>query len=104
VDVAPDLRSRVPPRAVLFLIARSAGTHQIVAVRKEAEFALPFPFRISGRDAMMEGTSFEGPLEITARLSRTGEALPNAGDLEGTVRGVDATAHGIQITLDSVRR
>jgi len=104
VEVAPGLKTLVPPRAVLFLIARSAETHQIVAVRKEVEFVLPFSFQISGRDAMMEGTSFSGPLEITARLSKTGEALPSAGDIEGVARGVAPNARGLVITLDALRR
>ena len=34
----------------------------------------------------MEGTAFVGPFHVTARLSRTGDAIPAKGDLEGTVQ------------------
>jgi hypothetical protein len=53
---------------------------------------------------MMEGTAFTGPFDVTARISRTGDAIPGKGDLEGTVKGVAADARGVSITIDSVRQ
>jgi cytochrome c-type biogenesis protein CcmH len=88
---------------VLFLIARSAETHEILAVRKEQGVVFPFAFHISGADAMVEGTSFKGTLDITARLSRSGEAMPGPGDIEGVLRGVSSSAQGVALTLDTLR-
>jgi cytochrome c-type biogenesis protein CcmH len=88
----------------LFLIARSAESREILAVRKEVGAEFPFSFHLSAADAMTEGTSFSGTLEITARLSKTGEAMPNPGDLEGIARNVPASARGVAITLDTVRK
>ena len=90
--------------AALFLVARSAGSGQILAVRKETQFAFPFAFQISGVDAMTDGTSFDGPFDITARLSKTGDAMPGAGDLEGQAKGVAGGARDVKITLDTVRQ
>jgi cytochrome c-type biogenesis protein CcmH len=75
-----------------------------VAVRREDGVKYPFAFRISAADAMTEGTKFAGPLDVTARLSRTGDAMPQAGDLEGTARGVAVGATDVAITVDSTRQ
>ena len=87
---------------VLFVIARSAASKQIVAVRREDAAAFPFPFRISGGDAMIAGTAFAGPLDITARLSKSGDAVAAKGDLEGVARGVNVGASDVVLTLDTV--
>jgi cytochrome c-type biogenesis protein CcmH len=101
VDVAPALKDR--SGAALFIVARDAASGQIVAVRKEEARRFPVAFRISGADAMMAGTAFTGPFDLTARLSRSGDAIPASGDLEGTAKGVSAGASNVKITLDSVR-
>jgi cytochrome c-type biogenesis protein CcmH len=104
IAVAPSLAGRVGTSDVLFLVARSASTRQVLAVRKEEAARFPFAFEISGMDAMVEGTSFEGPLDITARISKSGDAIPAKGDIEGFARGVATGAKGVSITLDSVRQ
>ncbi len=103
VVVAPKLQGR-QSGAALFLIARNPSTKQIVAVRKEQVPQFPFEFAISAADAMVQGTAFEGPLDLTARLSRTGDAMPGSGDVEGTAHNVAVGATKVTITLDSVRQ
>jgi hypothetical protein len=51
---------------------------------------------------MIAGTTFAGPLEVTARLSKSGDAVAAKGDLEGSVRGVAVGATDVKITLDTV--
>jgi cytochrome c-type biogenesis protein CcmH len=104
VVVAPGLAARVRPGDVLYLIARSAKTNGVVAVRREDELRFPFAFSISGADVMMEGTPFAGPFDLTARLSKTGDAIAGPGDVEGTTRGVALGATGVTITLDTLRQ
>src|SRR5580765_7030550 len=84
ITVAPALQSRAAG-GVLFVIARSGADRRIVAVRREDNVTFPFKFGISGRDAMIAGTSFAGPLELTARLSKSGDAVAAKGDLEGKI-------------------
>jgi hypothetical protein len=103
VTVAPTLRERASG-GVLFVIARSGADRQIVAVRREDGVTFPFAFRISGADAMIAGTRFKGPLEITARLSKSGDAVAAKGDVEGTAKDVAVGAKDVKITLDSVRQ
>jgi hypothetical protein len=101
ITVTPNLQSRAKG-GVLFVIARSGPDRRIVAVRRESAAAFPFAFRISGMDAMIAGTSFTGPLEITARLSQTGDAVASKGDVEGVAKGVAVGATDVKITLDTV--
>ena len=95
VTVAANLQSRTSG-GVLFVIARSGAERRIVAVRREAGATFPFAFHISGADAMMAGTSFSGPLEITARLSQSGDAVAAKGDLEGVAKGVAVGAADVK--------
>jgi hypothetical protein len=103
VTLAPALQSKAPAGAALYLIARSTKDKRIVAVQKEDAATFPRAFELSANDAMTEGTAFEGTLEITARLSRTGDAAPAAGDLEGRVAGVPAGSRAVRVQLDTVR-
>jgi cytochrome c-type biogenesis protein CcmH len=75
VAVAPSLASRVRPTDVLYLIARSAKTGGVVAVRREDGVRFPFAFAVDAADVMVQGTPFEGPFDVTARLSKTGDAV-----------------------------
>ncbi len=102
VAIAPRLKER--QGKALFIIARSAASGQIVAVRKEQDVHFPLRFQISAADAMVEGTAFAGPFDLTVRLSKTGDAMPGAGDVEGTAKGVAAGARDVKITLDTVRQ
>ena len=98
-----SIRDQARTGDVLFVIARNAASRQVVAVRKEEGVRFPFSFRLSSADAMMAGTPFEGPFDITARLSRSGDAIPQAGDLEGTGKGVAAGARGVTVVIDTIR-
>jgi hypothetical protein len=104
VTVASGLASRIQPTDVLYLIARNAKTNSVVAVRRADGVRFPFPFRLTAEDVMVEGTAFVGPFHVTARLSRTGDAIAAKGDLEGTVNDVAAGASDLSLTLESVRQ
>ena len=97
------LRQSPSRDAVLFIVARDAQK-RIVAVRREDGVTFPFAFTISGADAMTAGTKFAGPLDITARLSKSGDAIPAAGDLEGVTGGVAVGAKDVVIAIDRVRQ
>jgi len=53
---------------------------------------------------MMGGGSFEGPVDVVARLSRTGDAIPAKGDLEGVAKSVKVPSKSVQLTIDTVRQ
>jgi hypothetical protein len=103
VDVAAEHKGRMTGGA-LFLIARNAKTRQIVAVRREESLRFPIRFQLSGADAMVQGTAFEGPLDVTVRWSQAGDAMPAPGDIEGTARGVAVGATDLSLKLTDVRK
>ncbi len=100
IRIAPGLR--VGASDVLYVMAKRGST--TLAVRRIASPSFPLSFEISGADAMMAGAGFEGPVDVVARVSRSGDAIPAAGDLEGTVKNVRIPAKGVALTITSVRR
>jgi len=74
-----------------------------LAVRRVDKPSFPFTFEIAGGDAMMGGAAFEGPVDVVARVSKTGDAIPAKGDLEGVAKGVRVPSEGVSLTIDSVR-
>lgn len=102
ITLAPGLS--VSPSDVLYVMAKSDGA--TLAVRRVETPSFPYDFEISGGDSMAGDASLSsaGPVDVVARVSRTGDAIPAPGDLEGTTRGVAVPATGVRLTIDSVRR
>ena len=73
-----------------------------LAVSRVDAPSFPHAFEVSAGHAMVAGTALQGPVDIVARLSKTGDAIPNAGDLEGTAGGVAVPSEGIRVTIDQV--
>jgi cytochrome c-type biogenesis protein CcmH len=103
VSIAPAIASRTSPTDVLYLIARSRATNAVVAVRRDEGVTFPHAFELSAADAMVAGQPFVGPFDITARLSKTGDALPARGDLEGTAPAVADGAKTVSVVIEKVR-
>ncbi len=100
IALSPKLK--VGPSDVLYIMAKKGAA--TLAVRRVDKPTFPFAFEISGGDAMMGGGAFEGTVDVVARVSRTGDAIPSKGDLEGTARGVKVPSKSVQLTIDSVRQ
>jgi len=86
---------------VLYLIAKKGPT--TLAVRRIEKPAFPLDFEVTGADAMVSGVPFEGPVDLVARLSRSGDAIPTKGDLEGVTKDVAVPASGVKVTIDTTR-
>ena len=99
ITLSPRLSTA--PSDVLYVMAKKGAS--TLAARRYDKPSFPFSFQISGADAMMTGVAFAGPLDVVARVSRSGDAIPAKGDLEGTARGVKVPAQGVRLTIDSVR-
>jgi hypothetical protein len=99
IALSPKLA--VGPSDVLYVMAKK-GTATL-AVRRVEKPSFPFVFEISGGDVMMAGGAFDGPVDVVARVSRTGDAIPAKGDLEGTARNVKVPAKDVKLTIDAVR-
>lgn len=103
ITLAPALASRHTATDVLYVIARDPATRTVVAVKRIDKLVFPVSFTLGTEDAMGAGAQSSGPLEITARISKSGDAIPSSGDLEGGTSGVSFGARGIAITIDKVR-
>jgi hypothetical protein len=78
-DAAPD-------GAMLFVIARSAGTRggPPLAVLRVPAPQFPFAFELSQANVMIPSLRFEGEMDVTARLDSDGNAMTkDPRDLEG---------------------
>ena len=106
IDVAPALKDLVKPGDTIFLVARSvdasgAVQRMPVAVDRVQAGSFPIAFELSGKQVMVAGTPFSGPMQITARVDKDGEAMTRQdGDVEGTAR-VTVPQKGVQIVLDT---
>ncbi len=99
VSVARTLKTG--PSDVLYIIAKKGPA--TLAVQRIVQPSFPRAFEISGADAMTPGVGFEGPVDLVARLSKSGDAIPSKGDLEGIRRNVPVPAKGITVTIDTAR-
>ncbi|MBX6419838.1 MAG: c-type cytochrome biogenesis protein CcmI [Sinobacteraceae bacterium] len=88
ISLAPALAGRVPADAVLFVYAKAAnGPPMPLAVRKLPGAKLPLEVRLDDGMAMtppLRLSAFEHYV-VTARLSASGSAQPQSGDLEGRI-------------------
>jgi cytochrome c-type biogenesis protein CcmH len=106
IDVAPAMKDLVKPGDTIFLVARSidaAGAVQRmpVAVDRAQVGSFPIAFELSAKQVMVAGTPFAGPMQITARVDKDGEAMTRKeGDVEGTAR-VTVPQKDVQIVLDT---
>jgi cytochrome c-type biogenesis protein CcmH len=99
IVLSPKLK--IGPADVMYVMAKKGAA--TLAVRRVEKPTFPFAFEITGGDAMMGGGTFEGPVDVVARVSRTGDAIPAQGDLEGVAKGVKVPAKDVTLTIDSVR-
>jgi hypothetical protein len=103
VTLDPGIKAGIPEGSVLFIYARTQGVESgpPVAVRKMIFFQLPQEFSISPADAVMTQEGFDGPLTLSARLDRDGNARAGAGDITGSV-DVTTGDKGVTLALSQV--
>jgi hypothetical protein len=103
VILDPSIQAGIPGGSVLFIYARAQGVTSgpPVAVRKMTYFQLPQEFSISPADAVMTQEGFDGPLTLSARLDRDGNARAGAGDITGSI-DVTTGQKGVTIVLSQV--
>jgi cytochrome c-type biogenesis protein CcmH len=109
VALAPDLASRIRLRgdASVFVIARMPGGPPMpIAVEKHSVQELPFEATLDDGDSPMptQKLSSQREVEVVARLSASGEAIPQAGDLESQPVRVKLPADKpVELTIGTAR-
>jgi len=105
VSIAPQLRDRVGPQDTLFIYARAAnGPAMPLAILRRSAGELPLDYALDDSLAMAAGMgiSSQPRIVVTARVSRSGNARPQAGDLQGASAPVANDAKGVDIVIDTV--
>lgn len=85
VDLSPELKSKLKPTDVLFVLARQPnGPPMPLAVKRIPVASFPVTVELGDADSPMPTMKLSqaGTVEILARLSRQGIANRTAGDLE----------------------
>lgn len=105
VALSPALAGRVKPDDIVFIFARPAeGPRMPLAIIKRQVKELPAKFLLDDSTAMTPNTTLTSypKIVVGARVSRSGNAMPNPGDLEGYSAPVKAGATGLSVVIDHV--
>lgn len=103
-----SVRDKVQAGATLFLAARAfnpgGGPGQVLAVKRLTTGSWPMSFELTSADVMLNGTTFQGKVVLTARVDQDGEAMTKqVGDVEGQAGPVEVPNAGVALVLNTVR-
>ena len=104
VQISANLAQHAAPGTTLFIYATDANSPgpPLAVLRLRVE-RWPMSFVLDDADAMIPGRNLSASksVQLEARISPTGEALPRPGDLVGTLANVDPhTTHPVNISID----
>ena len=104
VSLDSSLQGRVSPTDTVFVFARAAqGPRMPLAIMKKQVSDLPITFNLDDSMAMrpeMKLSSFPEVI-VGARISKSGNAMPQSGDLKGSSSVIKVGAQGLKIIIDS---
>ena len=105
VALAPGLKDKVAPGDTVFVLARPAdGSRMPLAVARTTVAALPYRFTLDDSMAMAPGATISSrdKVVVVARVSKSGNAQPKAGDLEGVSAPVAPGTANLEVVLSRV--
>jgi len=107
VRLSPKLAGKAAPDDVVFIFARAVeGPPMPLAVKRARVRDLPVEFALDDSMAMAPGMNLSAHARVVvgARVSKSGQPTPQAGDLQGFSAPVANDARGVSVTIDSVVR
>ena len=104
VTLDPALAAQASPDDALFVFARPPGGRMPLAVLRKTVRDLPLTFTLDDSMAMSPAARLSSATQVTigARISKSGTALPQPGDLAGETTGVVPGATGVAVRIGSV--
>jgi len=105
VDIAPSLASKVALTDTVFIFARAVdGPRMPLAVLRVPARELPKEFTLDDSMGMAAGAKLSAAqaVIVEARVSKSGNALPQSGDLAGKSATVKPGASGVKVVIDQV--
>jgi cytochrome c-type biogenesis protein CcmH len=106
IELSNDLKSKVKAGDVVMVIARQVGERMPVAVLKVPAGKFPMNFVLNDSLAMNPSNPLSKLSEasIEVRISKTGMAKPEVGDLISAAKTVKVGTENIQLLIDQVRQ
>lgn len=106
VNIKPELAAKVAPTDTVFVFARAQqGPPMPLAVMRAQAKDLPLKFHLDDSMAvapMAPRLSSVAQVEVGARISKSGEARAQSGDLQGAVGPVRLGSGNVEVVIDSV--
>ena len=106
VVLGPGFANRSNLPDTLFVFAKDvAGPPMPVSIVRASRKDLPFTFRLDDSTSPMPSRKLSdiGTVVIVARLSKSGKAMPESGDLEGMSQPIAPGAENITVVIDRER-
>ena len=105
VSLDPALKSKASPGDTVFVLARPvSGSRMPLAVARTTVAALPYRFTLDDSMAMAPGAtiSSHAKVVVAARVSKSGNAISQKGDIEGASDPVAPGASGVKVVLSRI--
>lgn len=102
VAIAEALKGKVKPSDVVFIYATPAnGERMPLAIFKTTVAQLPLAFTLDDSTAMTPERKLSGAGEVLVkvRVSKSGNAMPQSGDLAGTLGPVKVGSKGLKLEI-----
>jgi cytochrome c-type biogenesis protein CcmH len=102
VTLSPAVAAQAGPDDTVFVFARAAdGPRMPLALLKKRVADLPFDFVLDDSLAMSPAAKLSGAAQVVvgARISKSGQAMPRPGDLQGFAAPVAPGAKGVNVEI-----
>lgn len=103
VELSAALAAKASPDDTVFIFARPAeGARMPLAILKKRVRDLPAEFTLDDSMAMSPAARLSGAAAVVigARVSKSGQAMPQPGDLEGLSASVAPGATGVRVVIE----
>jgi cytochrome c-type biogenesis protein CcmH len=107
ISLSAALAAGLSPTDTLFVFARApAGSRMPLAILRKSARDLPLDFTLDDSLAMSPAARLSSATQVvvSARISKTGDAVPQAGDLQGDSNIVAPGARNVRVEIDTVHR
>lgn len=105
VRLSERFKDRVSPEDTVFVFARPVeGSRMPLAILRKQVKDLPLRFTLDDSLAMSPAAKLSGATRVVvgARVSKSGQAMPQPGDLQGVAPVVPVGAADVEIRIDEV--
>jgi cytochrome c-type biogenesis protein CcmH len=106
IELSTDLKSKIKPGDIVMVIARKPGERMPVAVLKAPATDFPISFVLNDSLAMNPSVPLSQLSEasVEVRISKTGMAKPEVGDLISSVQTIKVGTTNVRLLVDQVRQ